>query len=68
MNELDMLLDSLPIRGSTAIKELENVNELLEVTVDLGRFPEARFLGHNITLSVEEITETDISYVVDRIG
>jgi len=68
LNELDMLLDSLPIRVSTAIKELENVNELLEVTLDLGRFPEARFLGHNITLSVEEITETDISYVVDRIG
>lgn len=63
-----MLLDSLPTRVSTAIKGLENVNELLEVTLDLGRFPEARFLGHNITLPVEEITETDISYVVDRIG
>ncbi len=63
-----MLLDSLPPRVRGAINELENVNELLEVTLDLGRFPEARFLGSNITLSVEEIREEDIIYVTERIG
>ena len=63
-----MLLDSLPARITEAIKELENANELLEVTLDLGRFPEARFLSHNRTLAVDEVEQSDISHVVDRIG
>ena len=36
--------------------------------MDLGRLPEARFPGREITLSEREVTESDIEYVVSHIG
>ncbi len=36
--------------------------------MDLGRSPEARFTDHEMVLSVQEITQDDIDYLVKRIG
>ena len=36
--------------------------------MDLGRLPEARFPGREVVLSEREVTESDIDYVVARIG
>jgi len=36
--------------------------------MDLGRPPEARFLGAEVVLTPQEITEQDIQHVVERIG
>ena len=47
---------------------MENKADLLEVVLDLGRQPEARFSGHEIFLSDEEVTPEDLEYVVSRIG
>jgi stage III sporulation protein SpoIIIAA len=44
------------------------LGDLLEVVMDLGRPPEARFLGAEVVLTPQEITEQDIQHVVERIG
>ncbi len=47
---------------------MDDKADLLEVVLDLGRRPEARFSGHEIFLSDEEVTPEDLEYVVSRIG
>ena len=41
---------------------------LLEIVLDLGRQPEARFAGREVVLSDEEVSPEDLEYVVSRIG
>ena len=41
---------------------------LIEVVLDLGRRPEARYPSSEVQLLDREITERDIAYVVDHIG
>lgn len=36
--------------------------------MDLGRLPEARYPGHEVVLSHDEVTEDDIEYVIEHIG
>jgi stage III sporulation protein SpoIIIAA len=43
-------------------------DELLEVIMDLGRLPTARYIDAEEALSQEEVTHEDIEYVVERIG
>ncbi|HEX7101308.1 MAG TPA: R3H domain-containing nucleic acid-binding protein, partial [Nitrolancea sp.] len=42
--------------------------ELIEIVLDLGRFPEARFQDREVYLSRSEVTRDDIAYVAERIG
>ena len=41
---------------------------LLEIVLDLGRQPEARYPGREAMLSDEEVSPEDLEYVVSRIG
>jgi stage III sporulation protein SpoIIIAA len=68
MDDLDALIDILPPRISEPLRQREDRNELLEVVMDLGRLPEARFLNYEITLSTSEINPQDIEFVVSCIG
>lgn len=67
-DDLDVLLAVLPIRISRALDAVERRSELIEVVMDLGRLPEARFDSGELTLSDQEITPADLQYVIDRIG
>jgi len=67
-DDLDALLDALPRHISESIRHREDRSELLEVVMDLGRPPEARFPGRDLFLSTEEVTVDDIEYTVSRIG
>jgi stage III sporulation protein SpoIIIAA len=67
-DDLDALLDALPRHISESIRHREDRSELLEVVMDLGRPPEARFFGRDVFLSTEEVTADDIEYMVSRIG
>jgi stage III sporulation protein SpoIIIAA len=67
-DDLDALVDVLPARVADAVRARPNNFELLEVVLDLGRLPEARYPGEEATLSDEEVTQEDIDFVVDRIG
>jgi stage III sporulation protein SpoIIIAA len=67
-DDLDALIDVLPPRVARSVRERKNNFELLEVVLDLGRAPEARYPGSEDILSEEEVTEGDIDFVVSRIG
>jgi stage III sporulation protein SpoIIIAA len=67
-DDLDVLLAALPPEIVTAIHALPDRLALIEVVMDLGRRPEARYPDSEVELLDREIGEADIQYVVDHIG
>ena len=67
-DDLDALLDVLPPPIRESLANRDDRHELLEVVMDLGRLPEARYPGREVLLAETEITEADLDYVVARIG
>jgi stage III sporulation protein SpoIIIAA len=67
-DDLDLLFSALPPRVVSRLRDVNRREELLEVVLDLGRQPEARFPGEAISLSPEPVTREDIDYVVARVG
>jgi len=67
-DDLDAILDALPPHIVAPLREREDRHELLEVVLDFGRAPEARFPNREITLSEVDVSDTDIEYVVSHIG
>jgi stage III sporulation protein SpoIIIAA len=67
-DDLDLLLEALPphIRGQLETPELRS--GLLEVVMDLGRLPEARYPSREVVLSRDEVTDADLDYVTTHIG
>jgi stage III sporulation protein SpoIIIAA len=67
-DDLDALLEIVPPAISKAVRKENNGGDLLEMVMDLGRQPEARFLQREVTLSKNEVTREDIDYVVSRVS
>jgi stage III sporulation protein SpoIIIAA len=67
-DDLDALLAVLPPHLEEAVRQSNRSHELLEVVLDLGRLPEARFVAHEVTLSQQEVATGELDYVVERIG
>jgi stage III sporulation protein SpoIIIAA len=67
-DDLDALMEALPPEICDRLRDLSKRTDLLEVVMDLGRRPEARFTTGEEDLLDREITEADIAYVIDRIG
>jgi stage III sporulation protein SpoIIIAA len=67
-DDLDLLLGALPphVRGQLEPPEMRA--GLLEVVMDIGRLPEARYPSREVVLSREEVTEADLEYVTSHIG
>ncbi len=68
IDDLDALLASLPPEIVTAVRALPELEHVIEVVMDLGRRPEARFPDSETLLLEREINDADIAYVVDHIG
>jgi stage III sporulation protein SpoIIIAA len=68
IDDLDVLLTALPPEIVTAIHALPDRLALIEVVMDLGRRPEARYPDSEVELLEREIAEPDLQYVVDHIG
>jgi stage III sporulation protein SpoIIIAA len=66
--DLEALLRVFPPEIQTALREANRSQDLLEVVMDLGRVPEARFLDHEVVLSEREVTREDIDAVLSRIS
>jgi stage III sporulation protein SpoIIIAA len=66
--ELDQLLDVLPQRVVDGLRGRDDLEELLEVVLDLGRAPEARFPLGDVPLGELEVTSDDLEQVVQRVG
>ena len=66
-DDLDLLLDALPPRIRLAVRR-QGIENLLEIVLDLGRLPEARYSDAAEDLDQEPVTAEDLAYVVGRIG
>jgi len=68
-DDLELLLSVLPNRIRTTIIETgERQADLIEVVMDLGRLPEARFVDGEMYLGDQETTDADIQNVIEQIG
>ncbi|HEY5434072.1 MAG TPA: R3H domain-containing nucleic acid-binding protein [Candidatus Limnocylindrales bacterium] len=68
IDDLDVLLAALPPEIVAAVNALPDRETLIEVVLDLGRRPEARYPASEVTLLDREISDADLQYVVDHIG
>jgi len=68
IDDIEALLSVLPTEIRNALDAANRKEELLEVVLDLGRLPEARFSTTEVTLSQREITPEDLDFVASRIG
>ena len=66
--DLQTLLAILPISIRESIEEIGSEEALLEVVMDLGRAPTARYVDGEKTLRAEEVTRAEIDLVVNGIG
>ena len=67
-DDLDALLDVLPLDVRHAVERANDSENLLEIILDLGRIPTARFVDHEINLRESEVTRAEIDYVDERTG
>jgi stage III sporulation protein SpoIIIAA len=68
VDDLDLLMSVLPRPIQEWVKGLGAPQDLLEVVMDFGRAPQARFRDHEEVLKGREVTEDDIEAVVSRLG
>jgi stage III sporulation protein SpoIIIAA len=68
VDNLDAFIDILPQEIAETLRKREDIGELVEVILDLGRNPEARFPGQNVVLSDVEVTREQIAQVVENVG
>ena len=70
-DNLDVLLAVLPPRISDGVAEAgrrEGYDNLVEIVMDLGRKPEARFQSGEVPLVDREVDREDLAFVAERIG
>ncbi len=68
-DDLEALLDALPPEIGERMRGLEQLGSVIEIVMDLGRQPEARFGGGGEEiLARREVGPEDIQYVVDHVG
>jgi len=66
--DLEVIIDKLPPHIASMVRDLEDKDHLLEVILDLGRKPEARFIDHTIVLSEDEVSDDDLQFVTQQIS
>ena len=66
--ELDLVLNVLPPDVAGVLRDRDDLDQLLEVVLDLGRLPEARFVSGDAELNDEPVTAADLENVIERIG
>ncbi len=68
MDNLAQLLEILPPEVIRALQEMPNLEDLVEVVMDLGRVPEARFPEGSEDLGVAPVTRADLAHALARVG
>lgn len=67
-DDLELMLAVLPERIQQALEQTNRSSDLIEIVMDLGRLPEARFTDGEIYLSDTETTMDDLNMVIENIG
>ncbi len=56
---------ALGVEGGTP---QEDLRDLIEIILDIGRLPEARFVGRTQYLSDQVLTQEELDFVIERVG
>jgi stage III sporulation protein SpoIIIAA len=67
-DDLEALLDVLPADIRRAVEKADDSENLLEIILDLGRVPTARFVDRELVLREYEVTRAELDYVDERTG
>ena len=67
-DDLQALVNVLPPYIQRAVEKSNDSANLLEIILDLGRVPTARFVDREEVLSPKEVVYEEIAYVVEHIG
>jgi stage III sporulation protein SpoIIIAA len=67
-DDLDALLGVLPGNIVEAVHKANDYDNLLEIILDLGRVPTARYVQGETVLINKEITRAELDHVVERVG
>lgn len=66
-DDLDKLKVVLPAHITRVLEEIGNLDDLLEVVLDLGRKPTARYTTGEVELSEHEVTRIELDAIVDNV-
>ena len=66
--EMNQILEVMPPAVAETLRGREDLDTLLEVVLDLGRPPEARFLSGDVALDQAEVAREDLDDVIQRVG
>lgn len=67
-DNLEQLIAVLPPSLRLSLEQYDRLEDLLEIVMDLGRIPEARYAGSVVELGSVAVSTEDIDYVVTRVG
>ncbi len=67
-DDLEAMLEVFPPDIAAAVQSKDNFENLLEVILDLGRLPTARFVDGELALLERDVTQEDLDHVTERIG
>lgn len=67
-DDLNRLLEILPEDLQQQVQQHAQRDNLIEIVMDLGRLPEARFPGNAEYLSDRPITQANLQHCIDRVG
>src|SRR5512137_1351071 len=67
-DNLDALLGVLPGNIVEAVHKANDYDNLLEIILDLGRVPTARYVQGEVVLINHEITRSELDHVVEGVG
>lgn len=68
LDDIQALIDIFPEKISAVLNGYGNLDKLIEVVMDVGRIPFARYTTGDIPVSEEEVSYEDIDAVVEKIG
>ena len=66
--DLSALIDILPIRIQKFLKERQDIESLVEIVLDLGRLPEARFPVQQLSIPGKEVAYEEINTLLEKVG
>ncbi len=67
-DDLDALVAVFPEPVAASLLAANRSEDLLEIVLDLGRMPEARFVDGEVELAAADVTQAEIDHVVSRIS
>ncbi|MBD1936625.1 R3H domain-containing nucleic acid-binding protein [Microcoleus sp. FACHB-68] len=67
-DDLNKLLDILPEEIRLPLEQHPQLSKLIEVVMDVGRLPEARFPGTAEYLSQTPVSKADLIHCIERVG